>query len=104
MKKSPSKILKFKSLNPQYELMKTSGQLLIKCDDNRQYSKTSCLRIHGVKVKEKESKDDVLNTLEKCYSTLMFHSIQMILTGLTTSVYRTLIITLGESKVHNHQI
>ena len=70
MKKSPSKILKFKSLNPQDKFMKTSGQLLIKCDDNRQYSKTSCLRIHGVKVKEKESKDDVLNTLEKCYSSL----------------------------------
>ena len=28
------------------------------------------MRIHGVEVKEKESEDDVINTLEKCYSNL----------------------------------
>ena len=28
------------------------------------------MRIHGVEVKEKESEDDVMNTLEKCYSSL----------------------------------
>ena len=45
-------------------------QLLVKCDDQGQYSWRSCLRIHGVEVKEKESEDDAMNTLEKCYSTL----------------------------------
>ena len=27
-------------------------QLLVKCDDNEQYSRRSCLRIHGVEVEE----------------------------------------------------
>ena len=45
--------------------------LLVKCDDNEQYIRRSCLRIHGVEFKEKESEDDVvINTLEKFSSSL----------------------------------
>ena len=63
-----AKIEKFGSIISIYE--NTIDQLLIKCNDNEQYSRRSCLRIHGVEVKEKEGKDDVMNTLEQCYSSL----------------------------------
>ena len=43
-------------------------QLLITCDDNEQYSRMSCLRIHGVKVKENEDEDGIMNVLVDCYS------------------------------------
>ena len=43
---------------------------LVKCNDTEQFSRRSCLRIHGVGVKEKESEDDIMNTLEQCYSSL----------------------------------
>ena len=39
-------------------------------NDKEQYSRRSYLHIHGVEVKEKKSKDDVMNTLEQCYSSL----------------------------------
>ena len=84
--------------------MKTSGQLLITCDDNRQYSKTSCLRIHGVEVKEKESKYDVLNTLGKCYSRL---NVRFDPNDIDRAHYIGLSYTdnhLGGSKVQNCQI
>ena len=42
-------------------------QLLVKCDDNEQYSRRRCLRIHGVEVKENEDEDGVMNMLEDCY-------------------------------------
>ena len=42
----------------------------------------------GVEVKQKESEDDVMSTLEKCYSSLNNTLIQMILTQLTASGYR----------------
>ena len=41
---------------------------MVKCDDNEQYSRRSCLRIHGVEVKENEDEDGVMNVLEDCYS------------------------------------
>ena len=63
-----AKIEKFGSIISIYE--NTIDQLLIKCNDNEQYNRRSCLRIHGVEVKEKEGKDDVMNTLEQCYSSL----------------------------------
>ena len=63
-----AKIEKFGSIISIYE--NTINQLLVKCNDNEQYSRRSCLRIHGVEVKEKEGKDDVMNTLEQCYSSL----------------------------------
>ena len=48
----------------------TIDQLLVKCDDNEQYSRRSCLRIHGVEVKENEDEDGVMNELEDCYSSV----------------------------------
>ena len=45
-------------------------QLLVKCDDNEQYSRRSCLRIHGVEVKEIEDEDGIMNVLEDCYSSV----------------------------------
>ena len=48
----------------------TIDQLLVKCDDNEQYSRRSCLRIHGVEVKENEDEDGVMNVLEDCYSSV----------------------------------
>ena len=45
-------------------------QLLVKCDDNEQYSRRSCLRIHGVEVKENEDDDGIINVLEDCYSSV----------------------------------
>ena len=63
-----AKIEKFGSIISIYE--NTIDQLLVKCNGNEQYSRRSCLRIHGVEVKEKEGKDDVMNTLEQCYSSL----------------------------------
>ena len=52
MKKSPSKMLKLKSSTPSNQLMK----LLVKCDNNEQYSRRSCLRIHKVEVKQREGR------------------------------------------------
>ena len=43
---------------------------MIKCDDNEQYSRRSCLRIHGVEVKENEDEDGIMNVLEDCYSSV----------------------------------
>ena len=56
--------------NPSSIHENTIDQLLVKCDDNEQYSRKSCSRIHGVEVKEKKSEDDVMNTLEECCSSL----------------------------------
>ena len=50
----------------------TIDQFLIKYDDNEQYSRTSCLLIHGVEVKENEDEDDIMNVLEDCYSSVNF--------------------------------
>ena len=62
-----AKIANFESTRSIQE--STIDQLLVKCDDSEQYCRRNCLRIHGVEeVKEKESKDDVRNMLEKCYS------------------------------------
>ena len=48
----------------------TIDQFLIKCDDNEQYSRRSCLRIHGVELKENEDEDGIMNVLEDCYSSV----------------------------------
>ena len=61
-----AKIGKLKPIIPAHK--STINQLLVKCYDNEQYSRRRCLSIHGVEVKDKESEDDVMNTLEKCYS------------------------------------
>ena len=41
--------------------------LEIKCDDNEQYSRRSCLRIHGFDFSSDED-ESVLKKLGKCYS------------------------------------
>ena len=63
-----AKIEKLESIITIHE--NTIDQLLVKCDDNEQYSRRSCLRIHGVEVKENEDGDGVMNVLEDCYSSV----------------------------------
>ena len=63
-----AKIEKLESIITIHE--NTIDQLLVKCDDNEQYSRRSCLRIHGVEVKENEDEDGVMNVLEDCYSSV----------------------------------
>ena len=38
----------------------TLDQLIIKCDDNEQYSRRSCLRIRGIECSDNERNDNVL--------------------------------------------
>ena len=45
----------------------TINQLLIKCDDNEQYSRRNCLQIHGIKSKKNEKIDDVWQKVKECY-------------------------------------
>ena len=40
---------------------------LIKCDDNEQYSRRNCLRIHGIESKKNEKIDDVWQKVTDCY-------------------------------------
>ena len=63
-----AKIEKLESIITIHE--NTIDQLLVKCDDNEQYSRRSWLRIHGVEVKENEDEDGVMNVLEDCYSSV----------------------------------
>ena len=48
------KIEKLESIISIHE--NTIDQLLVKCDDNKQYSKRSCFCIYGVEVKEKRKR------------------------------------------------
>ena len=70
--KQNAKIEKLESIITIHE--NTIDQLLVKCDDNKQYSRRSCLRIHGVEVKENEDEDGVMNVLEDCYSSVNLQS------------------------------
>ena len=45
----------------------TIDQLIIKCDDNEQYSRRSCLRIHGIECSDDERNDNVLQRVKECY-------------------------------------
>ena len=45
----------------------TNDQLIIKCDDNEQYSRRSCLRIHGIECSDDERNDNVLQWVNECY-------------------------------------
>ena len=94
MKKSPSKMLKLESSNPSYQFMKT--QLISYWGVMMTSSTVGGAVCVFMEVKENESEEDVMNTLEKCYSSLNFRSIQMILTEFIASGYRTLIITRGK--------
>ena len=48
----------------------TIDNLIIKCDDNEQYSRRSCVRINGIELKENEKVEDVLDEVEKCCSSM----------------------------------
>ena len=63
-----AKIEKLESIISIHE--NTIDQLLVKCEDNEQYSRRSCLRIHGKKRKGKKSEGDAMNMLEQCCSGL----------------------------------
>ena len=47
----------------------TINNLLVKCDDNEQYSRRSCLRIHGIESDNNE-KNDVIEKVRECYDSL----------------------------------
>ena len=49
-------------------LTKTFEDTEIKCDDNEQYSRRSCLRIHGIKIADDEDTENVMGILKTCYS------------------------------------
>ena len=42
-------------------------QLIVKCDNNEQYSRRSCLRIHGIECSDDERNDNVLQWVKECY-------------------------------------
>ena len=44
----------------------TLDQLIIKCDDNEQYSRHSCLRIRGIECSDNERNDNVLQWVKEC--------------------------------------
>ena len=48
----------------------TIAGLMTKCDDNQQYSRRSCLRIHGIETKTKESNEDIIEKVKECYEAL----------------------------------
>ena len=45
----------------------TVDQLIIKCGDNEQHSRRSCLRIHGIECSDDERNHNVLLTVKECY-------------------------------------
>ena len=63
-----AKIEKLESTISTHE--NTIDQLLGNCSDNETCSLREAVCIHGVEVKGKESEDDVMNMLEKRYSSL----------------------------------
>ena len=42
-------------------------RLFVKSDDNEQYSRRNCLRIHGIAEDKNETNDEVVNKIEECY-------------------------------------
>ena len=45
-------------------------RLQIECDNNLQYSRRSCLRIHGIEIKDNESNKDMMDILKDCYESV----------------------------------
>ena len=45
----------------------TTDQLISKCDDDEQYSRRSCLRIHGIECSDDERNGNVLQRVKECY-------------------------------------
>ena len=59
---------KIEELKSQIALKdQTIAGLMTKCDDNQQYSRRSCLRIHGIETKTKESNEDIIEKVKECY-------------------------------------
>ena len=65
-----TKIEKLESIITVHE--NTIDQLLVKCDDNEQYSRRSCFHTHGVEAKENEDEDGIMIVLEHCCSSVNF--------------------------------
>ena len=42
--------------------------LRMKCDDNEQYSRRYCLRMHGLKYDKNESQNDLVSKISECFS------------------------------------
>ena len=42
-------------------------KLIVKSDDNEQYSRRSCLRIHGIPTSEDGVNEDITSIVKKCY-------------------------------------
>ena len=42
--------------------------LRIKCDDNEQYSRRYCLRMHGLKYEKNENQNDIIPKVSECFS------------------------------------
>ena len=42
--------------------------LSIKCDDNEQYSRRYCLRMHGLKYDKNENQSDIVSKVSECFS------------------------------------
>ena len=42
--------------------------LSIKCDNNEQYSRRYCLRMHGLKYDENESQNNIVSKTSECFS------------------------------------
>ena len=51
-------------------------KLEIISDDNEQYSRRSCLRIHGIEFKEGEG-GEVMEEMEKCTMSCVYHLMKM---------------------------
>ena len=49
-------------------LSKTCEATEIKCDDNEQYSRRSCLRIHGIQIADDDDTENVMDIVKTCYS------------------------------------
>ena len=84
---------KFKEQNDRIEELESKlamkqniiDHLEIKCDDNEQYSRRSCLRIHGLDFSSDED-EGVLKKLEKCYSDMRIEFNQNEMIALITLV------------------
>ena len=48
----------------------TINNLLTKCGGNEQYSRRSCLRIHGIESNSNEKNEDVVEKIRECYNAL----------------------------------
>ena len=84
---------KFKEQNDRIEELESKlamkqniiDHLEIKCDDSEQYSRRSCLRIHGLDFSSDED-EGVLKKLEKCYSDMRIEFNQNEMIALITLV------------------